>query len=126
MFKLSFIGNVCTAVEQKQTNTGKTVTHFNVAVNVAQDKSEFIHVSAFGKLGENCMKYLDKGRKVYVRGSLSVSQYAFQGQNKVQLNVSADEVEFLSPRETKSENATVSQGKIEDEWTPMNNADLPF
>jgi hypothetical protein len=40
------------------------------------------------------------------------------------LDVEADEVEFLSPKD--AETVTVSNGTIQDEFTDINPSDLPF
>ena len=126
MLKTELIGNLTNKPETRETNSGKSVTHFNLAVNLKEDKSEFFTINAWGKLGELCAKYLDKGRKVYVRGGLSVSLYESHGHTKYQLTITADDVEFLTPRECQ-ETATVQDGAIttEDDWTPVQ-GDLPF
>jgi single-strand DNA-binding protein len=131
MRKIEIIGNLTKKPEMRQTNTGKDVCSFDVAVYVSPEQSDFYRVSAWGKQGESCYKWLDKGKKVYVRGDLSVSTYVSHDQTRVQLNISASEVEFLSPKE--KETATVSQGKVTQEepdtfagFTDINSDDLPF
>ena len=129
MFKMELIGNVCKTPETKTVSSGKTVAYFDVAVNTKPETSEFVQINAWGKLGDICMAHLDKGRKVYVRGTLSYSTYStHDGRTKVQLNVTADEVEFLTPKDKPKESATVAKGKVtaDDDWqnTVMNN--LPF
>ena len=50
-------------------------------------------------MGELCAKYLAKGRKVCVVGPVSARTYtANDGTTRVSLEVTADEVEFLSSR----------------------------
>lgn len=129
MRKCEIIGNLTKKPEMRQTSTGKDVCSFDVAVYVSPDKSDFYSVSAWGKQGESCFKYLDKGKKVYVRGDLSTSIYTSHDRPHIQLNINASEVEFLSPKE--QETATVAKGKVtqetqEDDWVPVNNSDLPF
>lgn len=128
MFKMELTGNVCKAPETKATALGKDVTYFDVAVYIKPEKSEFVQVNAWGKLGEICQKNLDKGRKVYVRGTFGYSTYSTQaGQTRVQLTITADEVEFLSPKEEKKDTATVAKVKVvpDDSWIPDTNK-LPF
>lgn len=62
-----------------------------------QPEADFFRVSAWNQLGENCQKYLAKGRKVAVVGPVSVHAYSGQdGSPKANLEVTANEVEFLS------------------------------
>lgn len=102
MNKLTIIGNMTRAPELRTTQNGKSVCSFTVAVNrrrsaYGQQEADFFLVTAWDKLGENCFRYLDKGRKVAVVGPVSVSTYtANDGSTRAQLKVTANEVEFLS------------------------------
>lgn len=54
---------------------------------------------AWRGLGENCAKYLTKGRKVAVSGTLQTRNYEDkQGNKRTAFEVVADDVEFLTPR----------------------------
>lgn len=56
-------------------------------------------MSAWRQLGEICQKYLAKGRKVAVVGPVTVRSYtANDGSTRFSLEVTADDVEFLSSR----------------------------
>lgn len=93
------IGNITHKPEAKTVND-KTVCAFTVAVNKRgrENASEFFRVSAWNKLGESCAKYLEKGRKVAVRGEVSARAYSGRdGEPRYSLEILADEVEFLSP-----------------------------
>ncbi len=106
MNKLTIIGNLTRDPELRTTSTGINVCSFTVAVNrrrssqnTNQPEADFFRVSAWRQLGENCQKYLAKGRKVAVVGSVSVSSYtANDGSTRFSLDVTADDVEFLSSR----------------------------
>ena len=83
----------------RTTQTGKTVCQFTIAVN-RRDKGEvdFFRINAWDKLGDNCAKWLIKGKKVSVIGSVSGSAYITQdGKARASLDVLAQDVEFLSP-----------------------------
>ena len=68
-------------------------------------------MTAWRALGESCGKYLQKGRKVGVTGSVSVNTYTAQdGSFRASMEVVADDVEFLSP---KSEYAPGTVGAID-------------
>jgi len=61
--------------------------------------TDFYRVNAWRQLGDNCAKYLSKGKKVAVMGELQARTYEDKtGKTRVSLDVSADEVEFLSPK----------------------------
>lgn len=104
MNKLTIIGNLTRDPELRATQSGKSVCNFTVAVNRrrqsnGQQESDFFRVSAWNQVGENCHRYLAKGRKVAVVGPVSASTYqANDGSTRVQLEVMAEDVEFLSSR----------------------------
>lgn len=102
MNKLILIGNLTKAPELRATPQGVQVCNFDIAVNDkkgGQDNTMYFRVNAWRGLGESCAKYLAKGRKVFVSGPLSYRTYqGNDGSTRVQLEVTADEVEFLSSR----------------------------
>ena len=105
MNKLTIIGNLTRDPELRTTSTGINVCTFTVAVNRRrsgnnnQPEADFFRVSAWRQLGENCQRYLAKGRKVAVVGPVSVSSYtANDGSTRFSLEVTAEDVEFLSSR----------------------------
>lgn len=95
------IGNLSSDPETRETKAGN-VTSFNVAVNAKgkEPKAVFFRVAAWRQLGEICQKFLKKGKKVAVVGAVSASAY-FDGNGaaKARLEITAAEVEFLSPKE---------------------------
>lgn len=102
MNKIILIGNLTRDPELKATPTGKTVCSFDIAVNSRnrQQTTQYFHIDAWGPLGDNCKRFLAKGRKVYVSGPLSARTYQVStGETRISLDVTADEVEFLSPRD---------------------------
>lgn len=61
--------------------------------------ANFYRVSVWGKLGENCMKFLHKGDKAFVQGDLELRTYKNkEGVNTPQLTVNCTNVEFLTDR----------------------------
>ena len=114
MNHLIIVGNITADPRTATTQAGKNVCSFTVAVNrrkaaQGQPEADFFRVSAWGQLGENCAKYLTKGKKVAVTGSVSVSTYTTQkGETRAQMDVYAENVEFLSPA-THTEEVPVHQ-----------------
>lgn len=107
MNKVFLIGNLTRDPELRTTPSGVSVCSFTIAVNrrrannaeAGQPEADFFRVTAWRQLGEICAKYLAKGRKVSVVGSVSVSTYqGNDGQTRASLEVTADDVEFLTPK----------------------------
>ena len=113
MNKIILIGNLTRDPELHTANTANgpvSVCSFTIAVNRRgrrqdgsvggqNEETDFFRITAWRQLGENCSRYLAKGRKVYVSGPLSARTYQAQdGATRVSLEVTADEVEFLSSR----------------------------
>lgn len=133
MNKLIIIGNLTKDPELRTTATGLSVCSFTVAVNrkgsQQKDKekeADFFNVTAWRERGETCAKYLSKGKKVSVVGPVSVRTWESNGKHGASLEVTADEVEFLSPR---SEGQPAQPEPKVDQQTQMEvveTDDLPF
>ena len=107
MNKLTIIGNLTRDPELRTTSTGVNVCSFTVAVNRRgrrddqgnQPEADFFRVTAWRQLADICGKYLAKGRKVCVVGPVSVHTFTGNdGTTRASLEVTADDVEFLSSR----------------------------
>ena len=127
MNKLTIIGNLTRDPETRVTQSGSSVCSFTVAVNRRgqDDKTDFFRVSAWNKTGETCQKYLAKGRKVAVTGPVSVSTYTGQdGKTYANLEVMAQDVEFLTPRAEQTEQAPAAPAN--NGYQEVTDDDLPF
>ena len=116
--------------ESRSTPNGKTVCTFNVAVNNKYKKDaepQFFRVSAWNKTGENCQKFVKQGSKVAVTGAVRLNIFTrSDGQTGANIEVDADEVEFLS---TKAETTASRPAEPEPTFTDVSDAvgdDLPF
>ena len=110
MNKIILIGNLTRDPQVRTVNTAAgevSVCSFGIAVNRrqgrnsqnAQEQTDYFNITAWRQLGDICGRYLAKGRKVYVSGPVSVRTYQAQdGTTRASLEVTADEVEFLSSR----------------------------
>ena len=136
MNKLTIIGNLTRDPVTRTvptTNGEVTAVSFTVAVNRRKSGGEhdadFFSVTAWRGLGETCAKYLAKGRKVCVVGPVSVRTYeAADGTTRAQMEISADDVEFLSPRGETAEPAPAPAPAptAQNAFTEVEDADLPF
>ena len=134
MNRLTIIGNLSRDPEMRTTRDGIKVCSFTVAVNRRRregqnQEADFFRVSAWRQLGETCEKYLTKGRKVAVVGSVSCSTYqGNDGKTRATLEVTADDVEFLSPKEQPQENTAnaVTSQPAGKEYVEVSGEDLPW
>ena len=101
MNKVFLIGNLTRDPEMRTTPNGFSVCSFGLAVNrrrkvEGQPDVDFFNVSAWRQLGENCARYLQKGRKVCVVGAVQIRTYDAQdGTKRTVVDVEADDVEFM-------------------------------
>lgn len=121
MNKTFIIGNLTRDPELRTTQQGNSVCNFTVAVNrrhannaeAGQPEADYFKVTAWRQLGENCARYLAKGRKVAVVGTVSTSAYVGNdGQAYANLELRADEVEFLTPRSEANEAPTYTPAPV--------------
>jgi single-strand DNA-binding protein len=115
MNKTYIIGNVTHTPESKTVSTSSgdaAVCTFTVAVNKRNGEADFFRVTAWRKLAETCARFIQKGKKVAVVGSVSARAYTSRdGGARASLELNADEVEFLSPRESEQlQDAPQAQG----------------
>lgn len=135
MNKCTIIGNLTRDPETRITQSGVSVTSFTVAVNGRakqgeQAQTDYFRVTAWRQLGENCQKYLAKGRKVCVIGPVAVRTYqSNDGGTRASLEITAEDVEFLTP---KGENSAASAGQQTSSsipaggYTQVEREELPF
>ncbi len=104
--KVMLIGRLGAKPELKQLSSGDAVTRLSVATSwqskkdgVREERTEWHHVSVFGKNAENCVRYLDKGKLVFVEGHLHNAHWkAKDGSDRYEREVRAETVTFLSSR----------------------------
>lgn len=82
MNKVFLIGNLTKDPEMRSTQSGVAVCNFSIAVNrrfrnaqTGQRETDFLNVIAWRQLAELCAKYLAKGRKVAIAGSIQTRTY---------------------------------------------------
>lgn len=104
--KVIISGNLTRDAELRQTQGGRAVLGWCVAVNDRRkdpqsgewkDYPNYIDCTMFGNRAQALSQYLTKGRKVTVAGKLRWSQWEAQdGSKRSKVEVMADEVEFFS------------------------------
>ena len=110
MNKVYLIGNLTRDPEMRSTQTGIPVCNFSIAVNrrfrnqqTGQQETDFFNIVAWRQLAELCSRFLAKGRKVAVSGSIQTRTYEAQdGSKRTAFDIVADEVEFLTSPQAAS------------------------
>ena len=105
--KAIIVGNLGRDPEIRYSQQGTAVVKLAVATTDVwtdqqgqrQERTEWHRVTVFGKQGENCERYLSKGRQVYVEGKLKTSSYEKEGQTHYSTEIIANVVQFLGSRQ---------------------------
>ena len=135
MNKVILVGNLTKDPELITTNTGVSMCRFTVAVQrrfASSDgnrETDFIPVVVWRSQADNCYKYLKKGSRAGVVGSIQTRNYEGQdGQKRYVTEIVADEVEFLSTRSAEEGKEIVSDKKpaVDDFEPVVDDDDLPF
>lgn len=110
--RVNISGNLTRDPELRATPNGQQVLTFGVAVNDRrrnqqtgewEDVPNYVDCAVFGSRAEALSKYLSKGSKVAIEGKLRYSSWETKdGQHRSKLEVSVDEIEFMSSKQTSS------------------------
>lgn len=128
------VGNVGRDPELKYLQSGIAVCDFSVAVseswndantNEKREKTTWYRVNAWGRLGEICNQYVQKGRQVMVVGTVEARAYLDKaGQPAASLELRARDVRFLGNRQDREGG---DGGEYNDYGNaPSNTDDIPF
>ena len=101
-------GNLTRDPELRSTNSGVSVCSLRIATNTRQkdpngewvDRAHYFSVTVFGAQGENCARFLSKGRPVAIDGRLQWREWQDQNNNKREsIEIVAESVQFLGGRD---------------------------
>ena len=122
-------GRLTKAPELKQTNNGKSVCSFTIAVdrNRDREKTDFIPIVAWGKTAEFVNQWFGKGDLITIVGRIEVRNYDDKNGNKrTATEIIAEEVLFGGSKNTTNASEKPAESKngvfeqIEDD------GDMPF
>ncbi|MBQ5799440.1 MAG: single-stranded DNA-binding protein [Oscillospiraceae bacterium] len=106
MNKAILIGNLASDPETRTTQSGIAQCTFRLAVQrrfanqQGVREADFLQIVCWRQTAELCARYLSKGRKVAVEGSIQTRSYDAQdGTKRYVTEIVAENVEFLSSRE---------------------------
>lgn len=102
------------------------VATFNLAIDrvgAKEKTADFIRIKVFGKMAENCEKFLAKGRLCGIQGSIQTGQYKNQaGETVYTTEVVANRVEFL---EWGEKTAQTTEDPMQEGFSAVDE-DIPF
>ena len=118
--KVQIIGRLGADPESRRVgDKAATVTNFSVACSEkwtdkntgeVKERTEWIRVTAWAKLGELCAKHLKKGRQVYVEGRLQTRSWGKEdGTMGYATEVQADQVLFLGDKPQEEQQSQAQQ-----------------
>lgn len=124
------IGRLGKDPELRVTAGGDTVANFSIACGwktKEKEGAEWVSVTAFGKLGDICAKYLVKGSQVYVSGSLRTDKYTDKttGVEKFSTKVVANTMQMLGGKQESSSTSNKQQNAPEGGLGALDD-DIPF
>ena len=134
MNRVNLIGNLTRDPEISQTTSGISVCRMSIAVGRRFSNAEggrdtdFFNITAWRGTADNCAKFLKKGNKIAVAGSIQTRTYEkADGTKGFSVDIVADEVEFLtSKNDGSNEGATIPSEEPVSDLQPVDDDNLPF
>jgi single-strand DNA-binding protein len=120
--RVQLIGRLGKDPETRFTPTGKKVTSFSVAVGrrwkgsegETKEATDWFNIEAWGRLGEICQEYLQKGRLVFIEGRLQTDRYEHEGETRYFTKVVASQMQMLDRKADEAEEPAPPVGEEEE------------
>ena len=129
MNSVALIGRLTKDPDITYMPSGNTVCKFTLAVNrLGKYDADFIRIVTWNIVAENCNKYLAKGSQVGIQGRIQTGSYKNKdGQTVYTTDVMANNVEFLSKSQKRSDNKAKYEeiDDLPDEYERLDE-DIPF
>ena len=107
--KAQILGRLGADPELRHTASGQAVCELRVAASEKyrdkneqmQERTEWFTIIVWGKQGENCTRFLQKGRQVFVEGRIQTREYDDRDGNKRRkTEIIARDVVFIGGRDS--------------------------
>lgn len=138
MNKCQFIGRLGRDPEVKQMPNGRAVANFSIACGQSwkdkqtgekKERTEWINIVAFEKLGEICGQYLKKGSQVYIEGRFTTRKWQDkEGKDRYTTEVIAEQMQMLGGKrdgESPAPAQTSARKPVDDDADAFDD-DIPF
>ena len=119
--RCTFIGRLGAEPEMRNGPGGDAICSFSIAVGSQwknkqgdkQEATEWVNITAFGKLGEICAQWLHKGSQIYVDGRMETKKYqAKDGTDRYSTKIIAANMQMLgSKQDGQAGNAAPADNK---------------
>lgn len=129
----NFIGRLARDTEVRYSASGDAIASLTLAVGstwkdkagAKQESTEWVNVTAFGKLGEICAQYLKKGSQVFISGRMKTDKYTDkQGVDKYSTKIVAERMQMLGGK-SEGQQSQQPQDKPSANFDDMSD-DIPF
>jgi single-strand DNA-binding protein len=127
-------GNLTADPDLRSLPSGMSVCKLRIACNTRrkngatgewEDKPNFFDVTVWGAQGENCSRFLTKGRPVAIDGRLEWREWTSnEGQKRQSVEIIADAVQFLNGRDDNANQNGSSGGFTPRSDVPVNDSDF--
>ena len=115
--RVQIIGNLGAAPVEKTTPKGTKYAAFSVAVNrrwkgkdgKTHKETDWFNIEAWGRMGEICLKILNKGSLVFLEGRLRTSKYEKDGETKYFTKVITRRMQKLDFQAKEKEEPDISE-----------------
>ena len=110
MNRIVVSGRITNDLELRTTVNGKHFVAFNLAVNEGSGENQtthFFNVNAWEANADFLIKYMEKGRKILIEGSLKTSQYEKEGKKYTNTYILANHFDFMDSKKEE----TISEEK---------------
>lgn len=137
MNKVLLIGNLTKDPELSTTTNGVSLCKFTLAVprkytsNSGEREADFLPIVVWRGQADNCYKYLKKGSKCSVTGTIQTRVYDTpDGSRRYMTEIVAEEVEFISTKNVGGDDMIEEEEKpatsVVNKFDPIDDDNLPF
>lgn len=133
--RCEFIGHLGADPDVRYTQDGKAVANFSIAVTEKwkkdgqkQEKTEWVRIVAWSRLGEICGEYLKKGSQVFIAGKFTTEKWQDKdGNDRYTTKVVANDMQMLGSRDASENQKQSSLSQPDGSFqAPDDFDDIPF